>query len=65
MKQFHDAALTAGEAFGYSATQVADAEIELTKAGIGIKEQMGGALPGALALAAAGQMDVADATRSP
>jgi TP901 family phage tail tape measure protein len=62
MKQFHDAALTTGEAFGYSATQVADAEIELTKAGIGIKEQMGGALPGALALAAAGQMDVADAT---
>jgi TP901 family phage tail tape measure protein len=62
MRQFHDAALTTGEAFGYSATQVADAEIELTKAGIGIKEQMGGALPGALALAAAGQMDVAEAT---
>jgi TP901 family phage tail tape measure protein len=62
MRQFHDAAMTTGEAFGYSATQVADAEIELTKAGIGIKEQLGGALPGALALAAAGQMDVADAT---
>jgi TP901 family phage tail tape measure protein len=62
MKRFSDAAMTAGESFGYSATQVADAEIELTKAGIGIKEQLGGALPGALALAAAGQMDVAEAT---
>jgi TP901 family phage tail tape measure protein len=62
MKQLSDAAMTVGTAYGFSATQVADAEIELTKAGIGVKEQLGGALKGALTLAAAGQLDVAQAT---
>jgi hypothetical protein len=49
------AAFTAGKAFGLSATQVADAQIELTKAGVSVKDIIGGALPGALALAAAGR----------
>jgi hypothetical protein len=52
------------DAVGLSATQVADAQIELTKAGVSVKDIIGGALPGALALAAAGQIDVAKATRS-
>ena len=55
-------AFSAGKAFGLSATQVADAEIELVKAGVSVKDIVGGALPGALALAAAGQLDVGKAT---
>jgi TP901 family phage tail tape measure protein len=62
MSQLRNAAFTAGQAFGLSATQVADAQIELTKAGVSVKDIIGGALPGALALAAAGQIDVAKAT---
>jgi TP901 family phage tail tape measure protein len=53
-----------GTAYGFSATQVADAEIEMTKAGVSVKAQLGGALKGALDLAAAGQLDVAQATES-
>jgi TP901 family phage tail tape measure protein len=55
-------ALSMGTAFGLSANDVADAEIELVKAGVSVKEMIGGALPGALALAAAGQIDVGKAT---
>jgi TP901 family phage tail tape measure protein len=55
-------ALTLGTAFGLSANDVADAEIELVKAGVSVKDMMGGALTGALALAAAGQIDVGKAT---
>lgn len=63
MQQLTDAALNIGQKFGYSATQVAQAETELVKAGISVKDIMGGALTGALTLAADGQMDVADATQ--
>jgi TP901 family phage tail tape measure protein len=62
MKTLSDAAMKQGQAFGFSATQVADAEIELTKAGRDASQILGGDLKGALALAAAGQMDVAQAT---
>jgi TP901 family phage tail tape measure protein len=62
MKTLTDQALTLGTAFGMSANEVADAEIELVKAGVSVKEMIGGALPGALALAAAGQIDVGKAT---
>lgn len=62
MADLTQAALTAGQKIGFSATQVADAEIEMVKAGISVKDILGGALPGALQLAAAGQIDVADAT---
>lgn len=47
---------------GISASQAADAEIELVKAGVSVKDILGGGLTGALNLAAAGQMNVADAT---
>jgi TP901 family phage tail tape measure protein len=57
-----EAALTLGTAYGFTATQVADAEIELQKAGIGVTAQLNGGLKGALVGAAAGQMDVAAAT---
>jgi TP901 family phage tail tape measure protein len=62
MDKLRSSAFTAGKAFGLSATQVADAQIELTKAGVSVKDIIGGALPGALALAAAGQIDVGKAT---
>lgn len=55
-------ALSMGTAFGLSANDVADAEIELVKAGVSVKDMIGGALPGALTLAAAGQIDVGKAT---
>jgi len=56
------AALETGTAIGFSATQAAEAEIELVKAGTSAADITGGALSGALKLAAAGQIDVADAT---
>lgn len=62
MAQLHDAALTVGQAYGFTADQVADAEAELVKAGISVKDVLGGALTGALTLAAAGQTNVAEAT---
>lgn len=63
MDQLRDAALNMGQGIGFSASQVADAETELVKAGVSVKDQLGGALVGTLDLAAAGQMDVADATQ--
>lgn len=62
MRQLADAALTMGQNIGFSATQVADAETELVKAGISLKNILGGALKGSLDLAAAGQIDVGQAT---
>ena len=64
MSQLRAAALSVGQAYGYSAGQVADAEAELVKAGLSVKDIVGGALVGALTLAAAGQEDVAAATNT-
>lgn len=47
---------------GYSASQAADAEAELVKAGISVQGILGGGLKASLTAAAAGQMDVASAT---
>lgn len=55
------AAIEAGRDTQYSARQAADAEAELAKAGIGTADILGGALKGSLALAAAGQLELADA----
>jgi TP901 family phage tail tape measure protein len=62
MDTLRNAALTMGQGIGFSATQVAEAETELVKAGVSVKDIMGGSLKGALDLAAAGQIDVAQAT---
>ncbi len=62
MAKVSDAALSMGTNIGLSANDVADAEIELTKAGISVSDTLGGALAGSLNLAAAGQIDVGDAT---
>lgn len=62
MSQLSNAAKTVGQAYGFSANEVADAEAELVKAGVSVADIMGGALKGALTLASAGQTDVATAT---
>jgi TP901 family phage tail tape measure protein len=62
MDRLRNAALTMGQGIGFSATQVADAETELVKAGVSVSDIMGGALKGALSLAAAGQIEVGRAT---
>lgn len=63
MTQLRDAALEAGQGIGFTASEVADAETELVKAGVSVRDQLGGGLVGTLNLAAAGQMNVADATQ--
>lgn len=54
-------ALDLGADTAFSATQVANAQAELLKAGVSTADVMGGALKGALDLAAAAQIDVANA----
>lgn len=55
------AAIQAGKDTAFSASQAAEAETELAKAGVSVKDILGGGLKGALSLAAAGQISVADA----
>lgn len=54
-----DAALEAGGATVYTATEAANAEEELAKAGLRTADILGGALYGSLNLAASGQLEVA------
>lgn len=61
LEQLRDAALEAGKATKYSATEAAGAITELGKAGVSTKDILNGGLNGALALAAAGEMKVGDA----
>lgn len=61
MDRLRTAAIKAGQATAYSASDAASAEAELAKAGIQTSEILGGALTGSLSLAAAGQIDLADA----
>jgi TP901 family phage tail tape measure protein len=56
-----DAAMKAGADTAFSATEAADAITEMGKAGVSAKDIMSGGLTGALSLAAAGQIDVAEA----
>lgn len=58
-RQLSEAALDAGADTAYSAREAADAQEELAKAGLSVSEIIGGSLNGALALAAAGQLQVA------
>ncbi|MBR7560277.1 phage tail tape measure protein, partial [Mycobacterium tuberculosis] len=54
-----EAALDAGADTAYSASEAAAAQEELAKAGQSVSQIIGGSLNGALALAAAGQLQVA------
>ena len=61
LDQLRQSALDAGKATVFSATESAAAQVELAKAGVSTADILGGALTGALDLAAAGQLGVADA----
>jgi TP901 family phage tail tape measure protein len=54
------AAVAGGQATKYSATEAAQGEAELIKAGLSVQQVLGGGLTGALNLAAAGNLSVAD-----
>lgn len=61
LNQLRLAAIQAGKDTAYSATEAADAEAELSKAGVSTADILGGALSGSLSLAAAGTVDLSDA----
>lgn len=61
LEQLRQAALQAGKDTAYSATEAAQAIAEMSKASVSAGNILGGGLKGALNLAAAGQMDVAEA----
>ena len=61
MGELRAAAMKAGADTAFSAGEAADAIKEMAKAGVSTADIMGGGLNGALSLAAAGQMGVADA----
>jgi TP901 family phage tail tape measure protein len=61
MAKLRQAALDAGKATEFTATQAAQAQAELAKAGVSTADILGGALSGSLALAAAGSLDLAKA----
>ena len=61
MDRLREAALKAGADTAFSASEAADAEAELARAGVSTSDILGGALKGSLDLAAAGQISVADA----
>ena len=62
LDQLREAALKAGADTVFSATEAAQAQSELVKAGVSVADDvMGGALAGSLDLAAAGQLDLANA----
>jgi TP901 family phage tail tape measure protein len=61
LDQLRTAAINAGQATVFSASDAADAEAELAKAGVSTSDILGGALTGTLSLAAAGTINLADA----
>jgi len=63
MGKLRDAAIEAGARTVFSATEAANAIDELAKAGLSTADILGGALDGALSLASAGGLQVADAAQ--
>jgi TP901 family phage tail tape measure protein len=61
MDRLRQAALDAGAATVFSASDAAKAQAELAKAGVSTSDILGGALTGSLDLAAAGNLDLAEA----
>jgi TP901 family phage tail tape measure protein len=60
LKQFHDLALQLGKDTSFSASEAANGIEELVKAGVSLKDVMGGAAAASLNLAAAGGVSVAE-----
>jgi TP901 family phage tail tape measure protein len=61
LARLRELALDTGRTTAFTATQAAQAEAELAKAGLSTADILGGALVGTVNLAAAGQMELADA----
>jgi TP901 family phage tail tape measure protein len=61
MQKLRDAALKAGADTAFSASEAADAITALSKAGVSTNDILSGGLNGSLSLAAAGELDVAQA----
>jgi TP901 family phage tail tape measure protein len=61
LRELRDAALEAGQTTAFSATEAAGGIEALLKAGVSASDVIGGGLKGSLDLAAAGQLEVADA----
>lgn len=61
MAKLREQAMTVGPAFGYGATQAAQAQTELAKGGLKTSAILSGGFKSAVALAAAGELDMADA----
>jgi TP901 family phage tail tape measure protein len=64
MGQLREAALKAGAETAFSATEAAGAITNLAKAGVATEDILSGGLAGALSLAAAGELEVADAAEN-
>lgn len=64
MQALRKAAMDAGAATKYSALEAAQAQTELAKGGLSVTKILGGGLSGALALAAAGEMELAAAAET-
>ena len=56
------AAIDLGASTIFSASEVASAQAELVKAGVSVEDMLSGGLQGALDLAAAGGLELADAS---
>jgi TP901 family phage tail tape measure protein len=61
MERLKQTSMNLGEQFGFTAVEVTDAATALNKAGVSTADVLGGALSGALTLAATDTIDVADA----
>jgi TP901 family phage tail tape measure protein len=59
--RLREQALSLGASTAFSASEVAAAQLELAKAGIAVEDVLGGGVQGSLALAAAGDLELADA----
>lgn len=64
MSKLEKQALALGESTFFSANEVAKAQAELAKGGLTVKQILGGALPAALALAEAGELELAEAAET-
>lgn len=64
MDAFRKAAMLAGTTTAFSVGQAAQAQVELAKAGMSTAQIMGGGFKSAMTLAAAGGMDLADASKT-
>lgn len=64
MDAMRESALDLGASTKFSAREVAEAQVELAKAGMDVSEVLGGSLKASLALAAAGEIELAQASET-